>query len=242
MRVYVNPSVNLIWSIDRSVGRSVGRLVGRSVGRSSGRSVGRSVGRVRSRFRCLDWQQHDASEPRQQCGWHLLLPATPATHHPTFTDDGSCTLACPGPHPHPSRLLQRTPRCRSEVPARKVTVCPPCRRQASSAASASRICFRHHASTVALARDARSHQVQTVHARVQMPPRTRTSVPVGPLRACHGAHSPQIICDTRKISVSPPDENQDDRSARILFRIVCCLECTSSAPARPWSLAKQFQD
>ena len=31
---------------------------------------------------------------------------------------------------------------------------------------------------------------------VQMPPRTRTSVPVGPLHACHGAHSPQIICDT----------------------------------------------
>ena len=26
----------------------------------------------------------------------------------------------------------------------------------------------------------------------------------------------------------------------ILFRIVCCLECTSSAPARPWSLAEQF--
>ena len=51
------------------------------------------------------------------------------------------------------------------------------------------ICFRHHASTVALARDAKSHQVQTVHARVQMPPRTRTSVPVGPLHACHGAHS-----------------------------------------------------
>ena len=60
---------------------------------------------------------------------------------------------------------------------RKVTVCPPCRRQASSAASASRICFRHHASTIALAWDARSHQVQTVHARVQMPSRTRTSVP-----------------------------------------------------------------
>ena len=52
--------------------------------------------------------------------------------------------------------------------SRKVTVCPPCRRQASSAASASRICFRHHASTVALARDARSHQVQTVHTRVQV--------------------------------------------------------------------------
>ena len=74
----------------------------------------------------------------------------------------SCTLACPGPHPHTSRLLQRTPRCRSEVPAWKVTMYPPCRRQASSAASASRICFRHHASTVALARDARLHQVQTV--------------------------------------------------------------------------------
>ena len=38
------------------------------------------------------------------------------------------------------------------------------------------------------------------------------------------------------------NENQDDRSARILFRIVCCLECTSSAPARPWSLAEQFQN
>ena len=37
-----------------------------------------------------------------------------------------------------------------EVPARKVTVCLPCRRQASSAAPASRICFRHHASTVAM--------------------------------------------------------------------------------------------
>ena len=160
-----------------------------------------------------------------------------------------------GQHYRPTRKLTLTDsclsksacatrdRCRSEVPARKVTVCPPCRRQASSAASASRICFRHHASTVALARDARSHQVQTVHARVQVPPRTRTSVPVGPLHACHGAHSPQIICsDTWKISVSPPDENQDDRSARILFRIVCCLECTSSAPARPWSLAEQFQN
>ena len=62
-------------------------------------------GWVRSRSRCPDRQQHDASEPRQQRGWHLLLPATPATHHPTFTDDGSCTLACPCPHPHPSRLL-----------------------------------------------------------------------------------------------------------------------------------------
>ena len=69
------------------------------------------------------------------------------------------------------------------------------RAAARLAASASRICFRHHASTAALARDARSHQVQTVHARVQMPPRTRTSVPVGPLHACLGAHSPQIICD-----------------------------------------------
>ena len=47
-----------------------------------------------------------------------------------------------------------------------------------------------------MARDARSHQVQTVHTRVQMPPRSCTSVPVGPLHACHGAHSPQIICDT----------------------------------------------
>ena len=65
---------------------------------------------------------------------------------------------------------------------------------------------------------------------------------VGPLHACHGAHSPQIICDTWKISVSPPDENQDARSARSLFRIVCCLECTSSAPARPWSLDEQFQN
>ena len=45
----------------------------------------------------------------------------------------------------------------------------------------------------------------------------------------------------RSLSV-PRTKNQDDRSARILFRIVCCLECTSSAPARPWSLAEQFQN
>ena len=47
---------------------------------------------------------------------------------------------------------------------------------------------------------------------------------------------------TLERSVSPPDENQDDRSTRILFRIVCCLERTSSAPARPWTLAEQFQN
>ena len=103
------------------------------------------------------------SRPMEASIYEHRQLATPATHHLTFTDDGNCTFACPGPHSHPSRLLQRTPRCRSEVLARKVTVCPPCRRQASSAASASRICFRHHASTVALARDARSRQVQTVH-------------------------------------------------------------------------------
>ena len=31
--------------------------------------------------------------------------------------------------------------------------------------------------------------------------------------------------------VYPPDENQDDRSAWILLRLVCCLECTPSASA-----------
>ena len=132
----------------------------------------------------------------------------------------------------------------SEVPARKVysvsSVPPPV--LVCAAVRIVHLCTDIMCRQCALARDARSHQVQTVHARVQVPPRTRTSVPVGPLHACHGAHSPQIICDTWKISVSPPDENQDDRSARILFRIVCCLECTSSAPARPWSLAEQFQD
>ena len=49
----------------------------------------------------------------------------------------------------------------------KVTVCPPCRARLVLQLPHRASVFRHHASTVALARDARSHQVQTVHARVQ---------------------------------------------------------------------------
>ena len=111
-------------------------------------------------------------------------------------------------------------------------------RLCSSSAPASCICFILYATTVALARDARWRQVETVYIRLQvyityMPPRTRFSLPVRSLHAHHGACSSEIICDTRTVAVYPLDENQDDRSVGILIRFVRCLECTPSASARP---------
>ena len=149
-----------------------------------------------SRSWCPNRQQHDTLESRQQCSWHLFLSAAPATHHPTFPDDRCCTLAGLGFNPHSSRLLQRTSGCWSEVPAREVTVCPSRRRQTYSAAPISCICFCHHATAAALARDAGSRQVQTVYAGIQMPTQTRSSLSVRSLHTRHGARSAEIICDT----------------------------------------------
>ena len=115
---------------------------------------------------------------------------------------------------------------RSKVPAREVTVRPPCCRQTRSAAPTSCVCFRNYARTVALARNARSCPIQTVYPCIQMPARTRSSLLVWSLHACHSPRSSEIICDTRTVAVNPPDENQDDRSAWILLCFVCCLERT----------------
>ena len=52
----------------------------------------------------------------------------------------------------------------------------------------------------------------------------------------------QSLLFTWTVAVNPPDENQDDRSARILLCFVCCLECTPSASARPWTFAEQLQN
>ena len=72
-----------------------------------------------------------------------------------------------------------------------------------------------------------------------MPARTRSSLPVWSMHACHSPRSSEIICGTRTVAVDPSDENQDDRSAWILLFFVCCLECTPSASARPWTLAEK---
>ena len=98
--------------------------------------------------------------------------------------------------------------------------------------------FWHFATAAALARDSRSHQVQTVYAGIQMPAWTSSSLSVRSLHTRHGARSAEIICDTGTIAVYPPeDENQN---VRILLCFVCSLERTPSASAWPWSFIEQF--
>ena len=128
------------------------------------------------------------------------------------------------------------------IPAREVTVRPPCRRQTCFAAPTSFVCFRNYARTVALARDARSCPIQTVYPCIQMSARTRSFLPVWSLRACHSPRSSEIICDTRTVAVNPPDENYDVMSAWILLCFVCRLERTPIASARPWTIAEQLQN
>ena len=55
------------------------------------------------------------------------------------------------------------------------------------------------------------------------------------------AHLRSSVTLERSLSI-PQDENQDNRSAWILLCFVCCLECTPSASARPWTLAEQLQN
>ena len=83
---------------------------------------------------------------------------------------------------------------------------------------------------------------QTVHTRVQVPPRTHTSVPVGPLHACHGAHSPQIICDTERSLLVPRTKTKTIGPRGFYFASSAAWNALPSAPARPWSLAEQFQN
>ena len=83
-------------------------------------------------------------------------------------------------------------------------------------------------------------QVQTVYAGIQMPVRTRSSLPVRSLHTRHGARSAEIVCDTCTIAVYHQDENHGVRSAWILLRFVRNLELTPSASAWPWSFVEQF--
>ena len=102
--------------------------------------------------------------------------------------------------------------------------------------------FWHYATAAALARDARSRQVQTVYAGIQMPARTRSSLSVRSLHTRHGTRSAEIICDTWTIAVYPPDWNENVGSARILLWFVRSLECTPSASALPCSFVEQFRN
>ena len=84
------------------------------------------------------------------------------------------------------------------------------------------------------ARDAGSHQVQTVYAGIQIPTRTRFSLSVRSLHTLHIARSSEIICDSERSLFIARTKTRTLDPHGFYFGIVRSLELTLSASACPW--------
>ena len=166
---------------------------------------------VFSRSRCPDWQQHDTFESRQNvagiCFYQLRQ-----LHiiRRSLTTDAAHSLVRALIHTRLDYVLQRTPGCQSEVPAREITVRPLCAArlvlQLSHRASA--LC--DDSCTGSECQPASNSNWREVYVCIQMPPWTRSSLPVRSRHVPYAARSSEITLSCYTVAVNPPKCNIGD--------------------------------
>ena len=201
-------------------------------------------GRVRSRSRCPDRQQHDVRFWTTSTTWLASAPTSYASYASSDVHwRRKLHTRLSGPCIQTRADYCNAPRCRSEVYLHEKLQCvlrAAARLVLQLPQSASRICFRHHASTVALARDARSH-ISSNCARSCSDASTDSHLGTCRTPATVHTHLAQIICDTWKISVSRGRKprryvRKDSISHRLLPGMH--FQCTCATLVSRWTISK----